>query len=186
MPRLPELSSPQDTARNYSRTINSNIYDEVSIRKPVYAIDAVFEIYGVGYACATKTGYGHPLGMGFLITKTLAMTAHSVIPDEEVATRCFARFTDNLYEAHHFDAGRFFYTNRGLNFTIVGFMLSEESIKPRLPLEIREAFQLKDGDGIAYLNSGTVPRIVTHIDNDVFSYTAGNYISPGMPIFTTD
>lgn len=186
VPQLSSLASPRGEVKNYSRNMNTISTEELSIRKSGFTIDGVFEIYGVGYSYSTRTGYGHPLGMGFLITKNLIMTAHSVIPDEEVASRCFGRFSDNLYETHHFDPNRFFYTNRGLNFTVVGFTLSKDSTKPRLPIEIRESFQLKSGDNISYLNSGIVARIVTNVDEDVFSYTAGSYISPGMPIFTSD
>lgn len=149
-------------------------------------LSSIFEIYGVGYAYSTAKGYGNPLGIGFLISEHLAMTANSVIPTEEIASRCFCRFADNIYETHNFDPQEFFYTNRSMNFTVVGFKINSESRKPRHPIEIREEFTLQDGHQIAFLNAGMVPKMVTGVDAEVFMYTAGQYISPGMPIFTRD
>jgi len=149
-------------------------------------IDAVFEIYGVGFGYSTAQGYGGALGMGFLITEHLCITAHSVLPEEEVANRCFARFPDNIYETHQFDVRSFFYTNRGLNFTVVGYKHNPDSRRKRVPIEIREPFTLKEGDGIAFLNAGVVWKEVCGVERDVFSYTAGTYIPPGMPIFSSD
>lgn len=147
---------------------------------------SIFEIYGAGYSYTNKTGYGSPLGMGFLITKSLAITANSVISEEDMATRCFARFTDNAYETHNFDPNIFFYTNRDLNFTIIGFVINPESKRPKVPLEFREEFILKQGDYISYLNSGQSGRNVTVVEAVMFNYTAGTFILPGMPIFTND
>lgn len=124
--------------------------------------------------------------MGFLITDSLCITAHSVLPEEEVAMRCFARFPDNIYESHQFDVRSFFYTNRGLNFTIVGYKHNPESKRKRVPIEIREAFTLREGEAIAFMNAGVVVKEVCGIERDVFSYTAGTYIAPGMPIFSDD
>ena len=73
-----------------------------------------------------------------------------------------------------------------MNFTVIGFAVNPDSQKPRIPLEFREEFVLKDGDTIAYLNSGSNGRNVTGVDEELFTYTAGTYIIPGMPIFTYD
>lgn len=67
------------------------------------------------------------LGVGFLISKNLAMTTHSVVPDEDIAFRCFVKFLDNRIINHHLDPNKFFFTNRALNFTVVGFKYDEES-----------------------------------------------------------
>ena len=177
-------SYPSLSTNEYSKP--SKNLEKILLPKTNHVTYSVFEIFGAGYSYNTKTGYGSPLGMGFLITKSLALTANSVIPDEEVASRCFARFTDNVYEVHSFDSTSFFYTNRELNFTVIGFAVNPDSQKPRIPLEFREEFVLKDGDTIAYLNSGSNGRNVTGVDEELFTYTAGTYIIPGMPIFTYD
>lgn len=144
----------------------------------------IFEIYGGGYS--SNTSYGSPSGIGFLITKSLALTANSVIPDENIAKKTFCRFFDNFYETYSFDPNLFFYTNRDLNFTILGFKQNPENKRPRVPLEFREEFVLKQGDFISYPNSGNTGKNVTIVESVTFNYTAGSNILPGMPIFTTD
>ncbi|CAG9335674.1 unnamed protein product [Blepharisma stoltei] len=179
--KLPEIKTVTKESY-YLHNVKS--LENLSPRKPGYAIDSVFEIYPVGNSY--KMAYGNPIGMGFLITKHLIMTSNLVFPDDEVASRCFARFTDNLFETHHFDPKAYFYTNRESNFTICGFMLNPESLKQRLPIDIVQPFILSEGDGIAYLNSGSDIRTVIGVDSNNFTYSAGINILPGMPIFTID
>jgi hypothetical protein len=64
----------------------------------VKPIDAIFEILVSGYNYNQVKG--HALGMGFLITDNLCITAHSVVPDEQFARRCIVRFPDKIYETH--------------------------------------------------------------------------------------
>lgn len=111
--------------------------------------------------------------MGFLISNRLAITTHSVIPDETIATRCFVRFVDAKNDTHSLDPTLFFYTNIALNFTIIGFRQNPMGKQVRIPIEIRQIFELKTGDVIAYLNSGLVPRNVTGVEAEMFTYTAG-------------
>ena len=179
-------SHPSLSTKDFSQSHSSRNLEQILSTKINNVIYSVFEIYHLGYAYSSKSGYTSPIGMGFLITKSLAVTANSVIPDEEVASRCFSRFTDNAQEVHSFDANSFFYTNRALNFTIIGFIANPESKKPRIPLEFREEFVLKSGDFIAYMKSGATGRNVTSVDLESFIYTAGSDILPGMPIFTYD
>ena len=62
-------------------------------------LTAIFEIYGTGYAYNTSRGYGTPIGVGFLFSENLIMTAHAVMPTKEVAKRCLAKFPDNSYDS---------------------------------------------------------------------------------------
>jgi hypothetical protein len=55
-----------------------------------------------------------------------------------------------------------------------------------MPIEIREPFTLKEGEGIAFLNAGVVWKEVCGVERDIFSYTAGTFIPAGMPIFSSD
>lgn len=146
---------------------------------------SIFEIHRSGYTNNSST-YSSATGVGFLITKSLALTANSVIPDESVASRCFAKFVDNLNENHNFDCQTYFYSNKELNITVLGFKLNPESKKPRPPIEFRDDFRLEVGDGISYLNCASVGKNVTTVDEEMMVYTAGSYILPGMPLFSVE
>lgn len=114
---------------------------------PNHLLEAIVEIYGVGFNYNHDPKFGQPTGVGFLITKNLIITANSVIPDETSASRCFCRFI-GAEEKIFFDSRTFFYTNRGLNYTIVTFY--EGAIHNRRPIEIRETYILRDADNIYY------------------------------------
>lgn len=153
--------------------------------KSNYINNSIFEIHQTGYN-AQQVGYNNVIGIGFLITKSLALTANSVVPDENVAKRCVAYFVDNLTEPNSFDVELFFYTNIDLNLTVVGFNANPDSKKPRVPIGIREDFHLQPGDMISYHNSGNGHKSVSLVEDEMFIYTAGSYILPGMPLFTVD
>jgi hypothetical protein len=144
---------------------------------------SIFEIHRAGY---TSNGFGSASGIGFLITKSLALTASSVIPDESVAGKCFARFVDNLNEVHEFNCSSFFCCNKELNFTVLAFRINPDCKKPRLPIEFREEFVLRVGDAISYLNCGNSGKSVTSVDEETLIYTVGSPMLPGMPLFTLD
>jgi Kelch motif len=140
--------------------------------------NSCFDIYGIGYSHSNKI-YGNPNGIGFMITESIAMTANTVLQDEEVASRSFAKFSNG--EVRKFSQKNFFYTNRGLNFTVIGVeFVANETI------EIREEFVLVDRSRICYLDSGIVPCDIEGIDQNLFSYTGGSNILPGTPIFSQD
>lgn len=170
-------------AGSYNFNSGNRIGDKQFLPKTNYIGYSIFEIHQIGYS-SQHPGYGGAAGIGFLITKSLALTANTVIPDENVASRCLAHFVDNLSEAHSFDPELFFYSNKDLNVTILGFVANPESKKPRLPIEIREEFTLQPGDLISYLNSGNNYKNVSLVEEEMFIYTAGNTILPGMPLFT--
>lgn len=184
--RIENTRSYGNLNTDYYYSKNPNTTVETFSSKSSHLIDSIFEIHGTGYAYTSKLGYGSCLGMGFLITKSLAITANSVMPDIDIASRCFARFTDNAYESHSFDSNLFFYTNKDLNFTVIGFSPNPDGKKSKVPLEFKEEFVLKTGDIIAYFNCGGIGRNVTGVDIQMFYYTAGSYISPGTPLFTSD
>lgn len=58
---------------------------------PTDRIRSIFSIYyfGYGYDSASKS-YGRPHGLGFIINDILAMTTHSVLPDEDAAMHSYA------------------------------------------------------------------------------------------------
>ena len=179
----PNLSK---STRNDQYSYNSSrVATKIFLPKTNYMTYSIFEIHRAGYT-NSSSGYGSASGMGFLITKSLALTANSVVPDESVASRCFAKFVDNLNEIHEFDCQTYFYSNKELNITILGFKINPECKKPRLPIEFREDFVLAVGESISYLNCGNAGRNVTAVDQEMMIYTAGNYILPGMPLFSVD
>ncbi|OMJ74458.1 hypothetical protein SteCoe_26610 [Stentor coeruleus] len=139
---------------------------------------SIFEIYGVGYSQAKKT-YGSPTGVGFMITESIALTANTVINDEEVASRSFGKTWNG--EIKRFNQHKFFYTNQGLNFTVIS--LSDTSLNP---IEIREEFILTDRSHICYIDSGLIPCTIEGIDQNRFSYTGGSEMLPGLPVFSQD
>ena len=171
---------------DYSNSTNQKITNRILSQRSLNLASSIFEIYGSGYNYNRISGFSTPLGTGFLITKSIAITANSVIPDEEIASRSFIRFSESPYELHSFDAVAFFYTNKELNFTVLGFVINPTTKKQKIPLEIKEDFILRESDNIYYLNSGNIMRNVTSIDSQFFSYTASNNLLLGTPIFTED
>jgi hypothetical protein len=61
------------------------------IPPPRERIRATFAIYtiGFGYDSAARS-YGRPNGMGFMVTQWLAITTHSVLPNEKAAEASYA------------------------------------------------------------------------------------------------
>ncbi|OMJ84308.1 hypothetical protein SteCoe_14592 [Stentor coeruleus] len=180
-----------ESYKNLSITDNlkkrkSALLDRSLLMKTNYFLYSIFEIYGSGYSYSTKIGYGSSMGIGFLISNTLAITSNTVIPHQDIGSKCFARFADNIYETHNFDANIFFYTNPDLNFTIIGFVANIGSKMPRMPLEIREDFVLKEGENVVYLDSGPNGKTVVGVEDETFSYAERVHIQSGMPIFTSD
>ncbi|CAG9315199.1 unnamed protein product [Blepharisma stoltei] len=171
--QLPQLNSVRSMPNFHTER-----YEDITI--PMRILYGIVEIYGVGFSLSSKTGYGNPLGVGIFITKNLILTANSAIPDEISASRCFYLLTMNKQEKCLFDSRSFFYTNRGLDFTIIG--VANNRIENSV-IEIRDNFSLKDADNIIYWNAGVVTKLVTGIDDSIFSYMAGGYVAPGMPIF---
>lgn len=164
----------------------SALLDRALLMKTNYFLYSIFEIYGSGYSYSTKTGYGSSMGIGFLISNSLAITSNTVIPHQDIVSKCFARFADNIYETHNFDASAFFYADPDLNFTIIGFVANPGCRMPRMPLEIKEDFVLREGDNVVYLDSGSIGKTVVGVEDETFSYAAGVHIQAGMPIFTSD
>lgn len=92
------------------------------------------------------------------------MTTSNVIPDDEIAARCFARFNNDMFETYQLDPKSLFYTNRQLNYTICGFMPSYDTLRPRIPIDITNQFKLNDNDAVAYVNTAPVVRTVIQVE----------------------
>lgn len=136
---------------------------------------SIFQIYGIGYSY--NKHYGNPNGVGFMITESIALTTNSVLLDEEVASRSFGVFSNG--NKIKFDPAQFFYTNRGLNFTVVAIKKEHWTY-----INILSDFELKDRSRIFYYNQGLVNCEIIGIDKDLFSYSTGADILPGTPIFS--
>ena len=48
---------------------------------------SIFDIYGVGFSSQDTEKAELPMGVGFMITRNLAITLHSILPDKDVAVR---------------------------------------------------------------------------------------------------
>ena len=68
-----------------------------------------------------------------------------------------------------------------MNFSIIA--VNSQSIRRTKPLSLREHFNLRIGDTIAYKNAGNVPKRVSQVDDNSFRYSANRKILSGMPIF---
>jgi len=80
---------------------------------------SIFAIYNVGIGIETRKEFAKPSGLGFLVTDTLAVTTHSVMPTEEAALTSYASFKDG--EIYKFDPYECFVTSVRFNFTVVAF-----------------------------------------------------------------
>ena len=109
---------------------------------------SIFEIYGIGYSYQDKI-FGRPNGVGFMITESIAMTTNSIINDEEVASSSFAVFPSG--QRIRFDPAQFFYTNRGLNFTVLTMKVEHLGF-----VDIRQKFKLRNSSKIFYFGAGLV------------------------------
>lgn len=137
--------------------------------------ESIFEIYGIGYSYQDKI-FGRPNGVGFMITESIAMTTNSIINDEEVASSSFAVFPSG--QRIRFDPSQFFYTNRGLNFTVLTLKVEVQGF-----VDIRQKFKLRNSSKIFYFGAGIVKCEIIGIDSEIFSYTTSTSILPGSPIF---
>lgn len=147
---------------------------------------SVIEIYSIGFSHLRATGYGNASGYGIMITKSIVLTIHDIIPDEDTANKAYAVFGSNPGITHKFNPQSFFYTNKGLNFTILAFSVSARFKSTVVPIEIREKFELREGFYINYLQSGIVPKSVVGVEVNQFSFTGGDFILPGAPVFTEE
>lgn len=152
------------------------------IKKPPtinqHRVKAVFDIH-------SSLAYGdfrRFIGKGFLVTQTLAMTSHLVFPSESIAQKSFAIFPDMPSVVHRFDPRKFFYTNRDLKFTLVGIerVPGEDH---RLPLPVHKFFKLEAGQSVVFQWNKLECKNVLMVEEDMFTYTAGTELPPGIPIF---
>lgn len=96
-----------------------------------HKLNTVFSIYStLGYGDFRKF-----VGMGFMIGESLAITTHMILPNPHHANHALAFFIDTPEIPNRLNATAFFYTNRELNFTIVGFIISDPSFA-RFPLPL--------------------------------------------------
>lgn len=163
------------------RSFNSKLFSPSSSRSFVppsprtVSKSSIFQIYGIGYSFSNH--YGNANGIGFMITESIALTTNSVLVDEEVASRSFGMFPNGT--RFKFEPAQFFYTNRGLNFTVVA-----ANIEHFACLKILDEFILTDRSKIFYYEAGLVNCEIVGLDKDLFSYSTSTDILPGTPIFT--
>eukprot|EP00359_Climacostomum_virens_P010384 CAMPEP_0204902034 /NCGR_PEP_ID=MMETSP1397-20131031/3427_1 /ASSEMBLY_ACC=CAM_ASM_000891 /TAXON_ID=49980 /ORGANISM="Climacostomum Climacostomum virens, Strain Stock W-24" /LENGTH=540 /DNA_ID=CAMNT_0052070477 /DNA_START=290 /DNA_END=1912 /DNA_ORIENTATION=- len=143
-----------------------------------HRLRAVFDIH-------SSLAYGdfrRFIGKGFLVSQTLAVTSHLVIPSESIAQKSFAIFPDAPTIVHRFDARKFFYTSKDLKFTLVGIerVPGEEH---RIPLPIHKFFKLEDGQSVVFYWNKLESKNVLNVDEEMFTYTAGTELPGGLPIF---
>lgn len=164
----------------YTQNSSYESYNAVDVKQPkAYKIDSVFEIYQDDDPINNQAS---PIGAGFLITSNLAITLNDIIPTQRIASLCTARFLDFEYQIHNLDPDTCFLTNRSCNFTIIGFKYNRKSHKSRVPIEIREDFKLRMGSTVLYYEA-MIPKVVTALDHQTFSFSSHKYILPGSPIF---
>ncbi|CAG9325874.1 unnamed protein product [Blepharisma stoltei] len=152
-----------------------------------WMIRSIFAIYfkSEGYS-SEKRYYGMPNGIGILLNENLCLTAHSVIPEEEIAINCYAQFRGG--EIFKFDPYRCFVTSIEDGFTIIAFKAhTATALRYFRPIRIKEEFELKMDDLVFYFpfDEYTVKKVLL-LDENKFTFTSGKkeYILPGNPIFT--
>ncbi|CAG9321728.1 unnamed protein product [Blepharisma stoltei] len=144
----------------------------------------IFEIHGIGINYSSSNGYGAPRGIGFLITKNLILTTHSVIPTEESALMSQIKFMGIYNEIHRLDPNQFFYTDGARDITITSLVLQEGDERIRYPLEARHRFKLLPGETLNILNGRLVPSLVSEITDHSFTFKSKELILPGTPLFS--
>mmetsp|Transcript_19104 Transcript_19104/g.34756 ORF Transcript_19104/g.34756 Transcript_19104/m.34756 type:complete len:705 (-) Transcript_19104:35-2149(-) len=157
---------------------------------PQELVKAVCAIYTIGYGFDSGShSYGRPNGLGFLLSDSLLMTAHEVIPNEEVAIESYAQFRDG--EVFNFDPYRSFATSKKYEFTIVAFKEhhSHTSLRFFVPLQIVGNFSLSTNSPANYLpHNPSANKHVVIVDKDRFTVESSKHetILPGTPIFDND
>jgi hypothetical protein len=109
---------------------------------PVEILRSIFAVYNVGIGLDATKKLNKPNGLGFLITDTLALTTHAILPTEEAALTSYAQMKDG--ETYKFDPYECFVTSVRFNFTVVAFNRPsvENALKFFKPVEIAVDFRL--------------------------------------------
>ena len=171
--------------------ITSNHYREKLLKPippPKDKIRAVFAIYylGFGYDSASRS-FGKPNGLGFLLNEHLCITAHSVIPDEVIASASYAQFRDG--EVFKFDPKRCFLTDSKYEFTVLAFQhQSASALRYIKAIHITEPFEFHKDDAVHYFPFDAYEiKKVTEIFTNYFTFASGRKenIVPGTPIFNS-
>jgi hypothetical protein len=154
----------------------------------VRAVCAVYTI-GFGYESGSHS-YGRANGLGFLLSDSLLLTAHSVIQDEDSAINSFAQFRDG--EVFSFDPYRSFATSRKYEFTIVALKEhhSRTALRYFVPLLITQPFTLGTNSAVNYLpyNPNSTRHVVI-VEKDRFTVQGSlkhEGLLAGTPVFDSE
>ena len=137
-------------------------------------------IFGFGLGA----GFYRPVGVGFLITRDIAVTARSVIHSQETARRCQLQFTDG--EIYNFSPYRLFLSLPHLSLIIVAVEAVEGAGRVRDPVDIVMNFGLEEEDAVQHIGASQVQSRVKMVDGQKFYYRSGGQLLPGTPVFDKD
>jgi len=134
-------------------------------------------VFGFGLGA----GFYRPIGVGFLLTRDIALTARSVIHSQEMARRCQLQFTDG--EIYDFSPYRLFLALPHLNLTLTAVEPAESPGRLRDPVDIVNSFGLDEEEAVQHIGVSQVQSKVRMVDAQRFYFRSGGQLLPGTPVF---
>lgn len=166
---------------------SSNIRNIAPYRPPLlnaHKTNCIFNVYGVETIAGSAGGVGAKrfLGMGFLVTRNLGLTAYVTLPSEGYASRAAICFLDSPQAFYRCNPADFFFAHKDLKFTI--FAIERRDARDRrLPLPLHSYFTLRGGDPVVIFYTSVETKTVLLLEDHMFSYVTGHDLPQGLPVF---
>jgi hypothetical protein len=180
---------PQLLALDVKYTRGMAVAASSIVPPPPDLVKAVFKIfsYGTGKDAASFNP-SKALGFGILINDSLALTAHSVIPDIKIAITRYARLSDG--QTLRFDPELCFATSAQKEFTVIAFkdFHSRTVLRFLNPITLYQPFTLSAKAQVATIPFDPQhPKELIVAEVETFTFEAsGLDLLPGTPVFNSN
>ena len=142
--------------------------------------DSIVEIYGYGVNYKKSRNFGDPMGVGFMVSESLMLTLHSLLPTREAALMTQIKFPGRPKEANKLDPEAYFSSDPNKNITVVGL----KTLSPVVPISVKNNLELAQGDRLWILSGQVMPYYVSNIESKYFYFRSREEVPEGTPIFS--